>query len=88
MKIKSDISFQDLRSRIAGKVQSKDFTDDYPILTTISNNMVLRTKDEDGDLVLIGDQEDLDVAISEAMASSRENPKLGLFVENTFDAEI
>lgn len=88
IKIQSGISFNDLRIRIGNKVQRKDVGEDSPILTAISNNLILRIKDEDGDLVLVGDQEDLDVAISEAVTNNRENPKLSVYVENTFEAEI
>lgn len=82
------MSFNELRSRIASKVQGKDISEESPILTAISNNLILRIKDEDDDLVLIGDQEDLDVAISEALAHNREIPKITIFVENTFEAEF
>lgn len=82
------MSFNELRSRIASKVQGKDMSEESPILTAISNNLILRIKDEDDDLVLIGDQEDLDVAISEALAHNKEIPKMTIFVENTFEAEF
>lgn len=88
IKVEPGISFPELRSRIASKVQGKNVAEDSPILTAISNNLILRIKDEDDDLVLIGDQEDLDVAISEAFVQSKGTPKLIVYVENTFEAEI
>lgn len=39
----------------------------------ITDRLFLRIKDEDGDLVLLGDQEDLDVALEEAVANSQVN---------------
>lgn len=88
IKINQGISFDEFKSRVANKVQGRDLHEDAPILSAISNNMILRIKDEDGDLVLIVDQEDLDVAISESFSYSKENPKLQVYVENVFDAEI
>lgn len=88
IRILPGISFYDLRARIAVKIQSKSISKDSHVLAAVSNNLILRIKDEDDDLVLIGDQEDLDGAIGEAFAQNRENPKLSVYVENAIEAEI
>lgn len=87
IKIPQGISFRDFKARIAYKVQSKEL-EDSPILSSITNNMIIRSKDEDGDLVLLVDQEDLDVAVGEAVGQAPDAPKISIYVKNIFDAEI
>lgn len=70
--VQKDIMFQEFKGRIASKIQPPQDP----------NSLYLRVKDEDGDLVMLGDQEDLSMAFHELCTkTSSSKSKLLVFVE-------
>lgn len=57
-----------MTNRYRNELEEDDDDDDHHSQDS-SSRLFLRVKDEDGDLVLLGDQEDLDVALEEAVAN-------------------
>lgn len=77
MLVPQDISYTEFRSRLASKL---DGMSDFK---TEPDTIYIRIKDEDGDFVLLGDQEDLSVALEE-LATDGVVPtmrKLAVYVE-------
>lgn len=71
--VQKDIMFQEFKGRIASKIQPPQDL----------NSLHLRVKDEDGDLVMLGDQEDLNMAFDELCTKTTSNKsKLLVFVES------
>lgn len=65
-------SFSDLKSRIALKLDGSSTT-----ASKINpDSLFMRIKDEDDDLVLLGDQEDLDVVLDELVQPKEAHCKL------------
>lgn len=66
--VSQNITFSALYAKISQKLKG-----------TADENFSMRVKDEDGDLILLGDQEDLNLILEET--SSPKNKKLEIFVE-------
>lgn len=98
MMVNKFIEFSEFKNRVSIKFHQAQghHPDSGSILEGISNTMTIRLKDEDGDLVLIADQEDLEVALNEAVSAAEAmsvttgkecKPKIQIFVESSFNGE-
>lgn len=86
MLVHRGISFTDFRQRIAGKLEgaaTTSATGQNKTAPVDPEHVYPRVKDEDGDLVLLGDQEDLDVVLEEVCNDNAApgKKKLAVFVE-------
>lgn len=98
MMVNKYIGYTEFKNRVSIKYHQAQVhhPDSGSILEGISNTMTIRLRDEDGDMVLIADQEDLEVALNEAVAAAEAmsaktgkecRPKIQIFVESSFNGE-